>query len=345
MEKNNGIKIKSESIRQDFFQKLGSVKAVLKRREMKGAIIGMTGMLAAFGIANSISKDVHKYDDARDAFVASEVDGMAFGTSMDVPLAGLGATMEDARSISLDDVNSLNIIINNNKCSDAFFSDVCRKLEDDDIHFSRRGNCDGIDVDNAVVITLDELYLSGSGMSFFAPYDNERLGESDALALAMETGFKEGGFATDGVSSGKIGYKEAKTGGFQTKVPTLTEDAIDSSKNTSFVTISFGTDIPSSEEVAAGIENGLARFIYYNRNKPYGEDLIYRVEAGNVMGDVEGRFYGNSATVINSYNGLSDNKSNDVYMDDTLLNPDIAKFEAFNQECKISLGMDKANRY
>ena len=115
MRKNNELKINSDSINIDFFKK--ATKFVLKKREVRGFIIGMTGMLTAFSIVSSIS-DSHNTKKAQNVSVTNETqetindsDGKAiFGP--DVALAGLGASYP--YTIGVDEVNSLNIIINEN---------------------------------------------------------------------------------------------------------------------------------------------------------------------------------------------------------------------------------------
>ena len=130
MRKNNELKINSDSINIDFFKK--ATKFVLKKREVRGFIIGMTGMLTAFSIVSSIS-DSHNTKKAQNVSVTNETqetindsDGKAiFGP--DVALAGLGASYP--YTIGLDEVNSLNIIINDNKFSSNLFSDNYKTME------------------------------------------------------------------------------------------------------------------------------------------------------------------------------------------------------------------------
>ncbi|MBQ8132235.1 MAG: hypothetical protein IJ193_07070, partial [Bacilli bacterium] len=64
---------------------------------------------------------------------------------------------------TLDQVNSLNIVIDDNDCSDTFMADIYEKLEEDGIQFkkSRKGN--NVDVNDGVVITLDQQYMAGPG--------------------------------------------------------------------------------------------------------------------------------------------------------------------------------------
>ncbi len=346
MEKKNHYKINPETINQDFFNKVNNAKLLLKRKSVRGAIIGLSGLsIFASGIAvgsrnvernqqNVVSEvEVNEISNEKNDDVFSKFDVGIEPSLLKNPLA-----------ISLEDVNSLNIIINNNKSSNSFFNNVCEGLQDDGVVFSTTSDCQNVDVPGSVVITLDQLYLSSPEMVFFAPFDNSRKGDSDALALSMETSFKNNNFSTDGVFCGKVGYRKSPLGEFISRVPTSTEEAIDSKTNCSFVTVSFGTTFPDTEKVVDSIEEGLARFVYYQNEKGYGEDLIYRVQGGDIMPTIQEKF--NNATVedINSYNNLND-KSNYVYMDNTLINPQVAKMGFSNANKNISLNLEKANFY
>ena len=350
MQKGNELKINSESINIDFFKK--TTKFILKRREVRGLIIGMTGLLTAFGMASSISDSLNARNEQSVA-VADEVEegvlrdsnvGSATHFGGEIALVGLGAsTQANPYEVNLDEVNSMNLIINDNKFSSNLFNEICEKLHDDGLSFTVVHDCEGIDVDEAVVITLDQQYLSGPGMVIFAPNDNERLGDSDALALAMESGFKENDFEVDAVNAGKIGYKESKMGGFQSRIATSTENAIGTDKNTSFVTVAFGTNNFDVRNVADSIESALARYAYYQHEKAYGEDLIYRIEGGDMMGDLQKRFDGVSSREILDYNNLEN--ENRIPMDQTLKNPNVENMIAFSDNNLISLNVNKTNRY
>ncbi len=325
------------------------MKSVLKRKEMRGAIIGLAGMMAAFGMASNVSESINE----RNAVYEEVTNEGHIAHSADIPLAGFGVGIDpslvsNSPNVDVSDVNKLNLIINDNKCSSNFFNEVCEKLQEDGLEFTTSQNCEGVDVDNSVVISLDQLYLSGPGMQIFCPYDNERLGESDALALAMETTFLENGFELDGVFAGKIGYRQSKLGSFQSRVPTATEDAIGTDKNTTFVTASFGTNNVEVEDVAKSIEDALARYVYYLREKNDvidREDLIYRVEGGNTMDNVTKRFSNVSSEDVNSYNDLDKNNSNFIYIDDTLRNPHNKYLDAFDKDFAIKLDVTRVNKY
>lgn len=342
MQKKNGLKINPESINMDFFK--NAFKVALKKREVQGFIIGMAGMMAAFGIASSISDKSDAINEESVA-ITNEIDEKDSIINFehvghDIPLVGLGA--DNPFSIDLSDVNSLNIIINDSSCRNNLFNEICEELQKDGVSFTTTQDCENVDVNNAVIITLDQLYMSSPGSVIFVPNDNERLGDSDALALAMEASFKENEFEIDAINAGKIGYEESRFGRFQSRIPTLTENAIGTDKNTSFVTVSFGTNSFDARSVADSIESGLARYIYYQREKTLGDDLIYRIQGGDLMGDLEERFDGSSKREILDYNEL-DNE-NRIPMDQTVRNPGIEHLTAFDEDIHIALDINRKNK-
>ena len=80
------------------------------------------------------------------------------------------------------------------------------------IKFTFTRDSENIDVDNAVVITLDQEYMAGPATVVFAPLENGRIGNSDALALAAQKAFYEKGFLVDGILCGQMGFRENEDG-------------------------------------------------------------------------------------------------------------------------------------
>ena len=118
--------------------------------------------------------------------------------------------------------------------------------------FSFTRENEGINVNDALVITLDQQYYGGPGVVVLAPYENEGNNVSDALACAIEKEFSEDGIKMDGIFCGRTGYSNAsKTG--SNRVPTSTESSIDKDRDTIFTTICFGTKTPNQKVVADGI--------------------------------------------------------------------------------------------
>ena len=178
----------------------------------------------------------------------------------------LNSMFENGLNEVYTDSTSMNIIINDNDCSDSFFVEVCSLLNEAGIVFSTTRKCNGIDIDGSTVITLDQQYNSGNSTMIFAPYDNARTGYSDSLALSLQAAFNQNGHPINKLYCGKVGYYEDDNGNVNSFCPTETEQAIDSLSEVSFVTISLGTDCKNPKLVAEIIKNGLIRQKYYLDN-------------------------------------------------------------------------------
>lgn len=243
-------------------------------------------------------------------------------------------------SVSLDDVNQLRIFINDSDCSNTLFQDVCEKLNNDGIVFTPTKRCAGLNIDGGVIFTLDQQYVSGPNTLILAPRENNRLGNSDALALATNTAFYEKGFFTGEISCGRVGYRETNDGEILERIPTETEEMIDSDNDTSFVTISFGTQNIDAELVAASIEDALARYVsYINSNNTSQQDFIYRVEPGNTL-DMIARRYG---TTIDKINSTNNRHYDDVQIitDQTIINPKADSIKEFSPHIPVNLHIEK----
>lgn len=231
-------------------------------------------------------------------------------------------------NIPVDDVNSMHIVLSDNECSDVFFDEVCRILSEDGLNFSILKDDVESTVDSGVLITLDQQYNSGFDTLIFAPFDNTRLGSSDSLTLAMHAAFRENGFEVRKVLTGKVGFREDENGNVTNVIPTETEDAIDSNLDTSFITISLGTQIANAESVAKSIESGLARQKYYLDNHDSGEDLIYRSDAGEQVQVVADYFH----TSVKEFCAFNDLEDTEVLDSRTIVNPNIVHFDSFKPE-------------
>lgn len=177
---------------------------------------------------------------------------------------------EEPINVSLEEINSLNIIINSCTVENTFFNDVCQELSNDGIKFIGRSDCIDVYINDAVIITLDQEYSVGEKTIIFAPFQNFLPGNSDALVLSAQTAFYEKGFLIDHITcnnnlSNK--YISADT----------EKDA-----NTSYVTISFGTYNVHAGLTAAAIEATLTRYYSYINEMYTFEDLIYCDVVGNV---------------------------------------------------------------
>lgn len=243
--------------------------------------------------------------------------------------------------VSLDEVNDMNIIINDSDCSDTFFEDVCSKLSDDGLIFKVSRNNEGINEDNSTIITLDHQYSSGSDTIIFAPYNNTTVGNSDSLALSMQAAFKQNGFLGNNIVCGKIGYREDEDGNVVTSIPTEAEEALDADSDTSFVTISFGTQTTNSEWVAKSIENGLARQRYYLNNYDTGSDLVYRASSTDDV-EIIADYFNSDVNTLNRFNGID---RSTLFDSQAIINPEVERMDVFNQNSKLSIGNVKTRAY
>lgn len=239
--------------------------------------------------------------------------------------------LEDAVEGDLDQINKLNIIIDDGDCSDTFIAEVYDELEKDGIKFKKSNKANNINYDNSVVITLDHQYVSGPGVLVIAPRDNKRIGNSDALALAMDTALYEKGFITDGIECGVRGFRE-EDGRVVNRVPSKTEDKINKKYNTSFVTIAFGTDNINAELVVEAIENGLTRYNSYIQTNSK-EDLIYWASDDNDI-NMYAEMFNTTAERIRLTNKITGEV---VPVDTTVKNPRVDLIRQFSRNVPVNL--------
>ena len=244
-------------------------------------------------------------------------------------------------NVPSESINSMNIIINDDQCSDSFFQEVCSELQKDGLVFEVTSNNQNINQDNHVVITIDQQYHSGTSNYIFSPFDNTRLGESDSLALAMKAGLEECGLKEGEIVSGRIGYRIDENGNVQHQVPTPTEEAINPNYDTSFVTISLGTDCNDPVMVAKGIESGLSRQKYYLEHYDLQTDLLYRSDYGESV-QVVADYFGSSVRDLNRMNNLRDE---DTLRSQTIINPSVSSIPTFNKDSQFLIQFEANKPY
>ena len=266
-------------------------------------------------------------------------------------LASINNNARDSHNVNIDipttsnvsssEINDMNIIINDSDCSDIFFNEVCDYLKRDGINFSTTKDCVDINKDNCTVVTLDQQYSSGSSTLIFAPYSNTRLGYSDSLALAMKSAFDQNCFFVDNVLCSQIGFEQDEFGNIKYNIPTDTEKAIDSDKDTSFVTISFGTKNLNAEWTAKSIENGLARQKHYMLNYDTGNDLIYCANQNDSLDEISKYFNTDSASLI-KYNDITNGKVADTQ---AIVNPSVQSMDVFDKDNIFEIDNTKTRAY
>ena len=244
-------------------------------------------------------------------------------------------------NVPSESINSMNIIINDDQCSDSFFQEVCAQLKKDGLVFEVTSGNQNINQDNHVVITIDQQYHSGTSNYIFSSFDNTRLGESDSLALAMKAGLEECGLQDGEIVSGRIGYRIDENGNVQHQIPTPTEEAINPNYDTSFVTISLGTDCNDPVMVAKGIESGLARQKYYLEHYDLQTDLLYRSDYGESV-QVVADYFGSSVRALNQMNDL---KEEDTLRSQTIINPSVSSIPTFNKDSQFLIQFEASKTY
>ena len=232
--------------------------------------------------------------------------------------------------IALDDINNLNLVINDNECGNFFIEQVCEKLIECGISFSFSNHENNLPLDKAVVITLDQQYVSGPNVSIIAPYRYNVNGTSDSLAVAMYTSFKANGIGVDGIYCGKRGYRQSEDG-ISTRVPTPTEDSVSENANISFVTIAFGKANQTIDDIANGILDVLARYIVYNSAKN-DDDLIYRAGSNNSLDELANYFKCTPFEISNL-----NNIDSLIPADEAIINPIPYGYTVFNQNIPVNI--------
>ena len=235
---------------------------------------------------------------------------------------------------SIDEINDMNIILNDDDCSDAFFQDVVSHLKEDGLELTVTSNCQDINQNNSTVITLDQQYSAGPGTVIFAPCDNAMVGHSDSLALSMQAAFQQNGFIADEISCGQVGFETDEDGTIHTVVPTNTERAMNEGYDSSFVTISFGTENQNAEWVAKSIENGLARQNNYLKTDDSQTDLIYRANPNDSVEDVA-NYFGTNVEQLSSFNNLNGTSFQEGQ---TVVNPSVGGSQSFDSHGIFEIG-------
>lgn len=237
--------------------------------------------------------------------------------------------------ILLEDIKKLKVIFNDCDCNNTFFEDVCCQLKKDGILFSETNLCKGIDVSDAIVITLDQQYASGTETFILGAYDNERVGDSDALALSIQAAFLENNILVDTIICGKTGYREFDDGRVMDRIPTKTEDSISNKSNTSFATIALGTDNISVDLVVKSIESALARFASYLKKKNIQNDFIYRVDYEDTISNIADRY---NLTVEQLNLANSRNSDEELLIKDQIIySPNVKIIQEFDKEIEFNI--------
>lgn len=291
-------------------------KAKVQRRQIKGLLLALVGV-------GSLALGLAARNDKNDTVVAMADEKIE--ETMPV----------EEVAVQLGDINSLNIIINDNNCSDTYIENICQELDDLRIKYSLSRENDHINQPNSVVVTLDQQYTSGVHTCILTPSKNDiKNNDSDALALAMSKSLNDQNIDTE-IFCGKKGYSGSGNS-VEERVPTSTESKI-TEDNTSYVTICLGTNLPDANTMAAVIKSGLARYVAYQKeaaismdDKSY--DGIVRVSYGDVWSTLAEKF-GCSVEKLAKANGRT--QRDILNTDEAIINPNVSEMAAFKSPITV----------
>ena len=237
-------------------------------------------------------------------------------------------------------IQEMNVILNDNRCGEIFFDSVCDQLREDGVSFQETKNNQRINVEGSTVITLDQQYNSGVNSIVFAPSNNTLLGNSDSLALAMRAGLEEQGLSVKEITSEQVGYRVDENGNVRHSVPTSTEEAINTSYDTSFVTVSLGTGDRDPKKVAKGIESALARQNYFLEYYDSQPDTLYHANAGEEVQTIADYFH----TTVQDLRSMNHLGSEDILEDQTIINPSVGKMPIFQKDAEFKIEEKNHNK-
>jgi len=233
--------------------------------------------------------------------------------------------------VDLEDINQLNIILCNNECNKEIFDATVQKLTEEGIQFTvaEPRDEDILNRSMSTVITLSSTVYRSEHSLILGQYDNQKRSNSDALALAMESGLKHHDIPVDGI---RLGITQVESeDGITHRVPTGTELKI--APSSSFVTIALGTqmDPSQSEAISDGIIDGIVRAasdIKENENADY----LYRITGVDTI-DGMAQDLGTTSSMLKEMNP---NLEEDlIQRDDVVRHPDIAGRDAFSEKVEF----------
>lgn len=189
--------------------------------------------------------------------------------------------------VSIDDINDLNLIFNDNDCGNAFFSEVCESLKDKGLQFTTSKQNDNLIYENATVITLDQQMIAGEGVAFIGPCQAGTANHSEALLKSMQMTFHQRGWDTDSLA-GVMQYVPYNEEEIYNAVPSDTENAV--LPDSAYITVSFGT-MPEGFEVEKVAEDTLLSLARYQHYLEYDSKNVTVVENPEVPKPVNDNHY------------------------------------------------------
>ena len=193
-------------------------------------------------------------------------DGSPMGLTSEQDMYAVNTLLhKETIKVSVDEINNLNLILNDNDCGNAFFLAVCEALENTGLRFVISKKNSDLIYENATVITLDQQKIAGEGVAFIGPCQVGTANNSEALLRSMQMTFHQQGWITNSFA-GVMQYSPNNDNEVYHAVPSDTENSV--LPDSTYITISLGTMATGFDagKVAEGITLSLARYKYYLDN-------------------------------------------------------------------------------
>ena len=176
-------------------------------------------------------------------------------------------------NVSIDDINQLGVILNDNDCGNSFFKNICSSLEEQGLEFEISDHNDNIQYDNATVITLDQQLSYGEETFLIGPCQDGTASKSEALLKATQVTLANRGWDTQSLAGLQKYATGADSDTVYTKVPSPTEENTPESSSQITIAIGTGGSIFSSEKIAEDVILSLARYQnYLDKESAYIEE-------------------------------------------------------------------------
>ena len=204
--------------------------------------------------------------------------------------------------VSIDDINdSLNLIINDNDCGNAFFENFCQSLENQGVEFLTSRANNNINYKNSTVITLDQQMVAGEGIALVGPQKDGTANHSEALLMSMLVTLHNDGWDANAIA-GISQYQSLDNGDvIYTTVPSPTEQM--ATKSDAQITVAIGT-MPTdatTEKLAKDVTVALGRYSHYLMNDAKDVEII--ADPKSVHAEYDNSYYFDKQIIYaNSFN-------------------------------------------
>lgn len=220
--------------------------------------------------------------------IAGAINGASNTTSEQQMNNGADALLSDHTvEVSIDDINELNLIFNDNDCGNAFFNEFCETLKRQGLQFTTSKQNDNLMYDNATVVTLDQQMIAGESVAFIGPCQAGTANHSEALLKSMQMTFHQRGWDTDSLA-GVMQYVPYNDEEIYNVVPSKTESSV--LPDTTYITVSFGT-MPEGFKVEKVAEDTLLSLARYRHYLEYDSENVTVVSSPDVPKPINDNHY------------------------------------------------------